>query len=99
MPIAEGVDAVLREVRELLISKNEKYGNAALSPIRVFSKADSEQGLCVRIDDKLSRIANKGFSPDTDEDTLVDLIGYLVLLKISSNGELLKTQPESESEK
>jgi len=36
----------------------------------------------VRIDDKLSRIAN-GSGELSDEDTITDLIGYLVLLKIA----------------
>jgi hypothetical protein len=34
----------------------------------------------VRIDDKLSRIARGAGLNGTDEDTLLDLIGYLVLL-------------------
>ena len=65
-------------VKELLLAKNEKYGDSALQPKRVFSKANSVEQIKVRIDDKLSRIATTGFSV-VDEDTLQDLIGYLVL--------------------
>lgn len=69
------------EIAQLLIEKNKSYGNAALDPIRCFSKLDSVQQLLVRIDDKLSRIMRgKEFA---NEDTIKDLIGYLVLLKIS----------------
>lgn len=69
-------------IKSLLLHKNEKYGDSALNPKRVFSKADAVEQIKVRIDDKLSRIATTGFSA-ADEDTLQDLIGYLVLLKIA----------------
>ena len=65
----------------MLLSKNKSYGNSALEPSRIFSKADSIEQLKVRIDDKLTRIKTQGF--DDSEDTLNDLIGYLVLLKIA----------------
>ena len=70
------------EIRDLLVSKNEAYGDSALSPDNIFSKLDSAQAICARIDDKLSRIKNNGLD-DATEDTLDDLIGYLILLKIS----------------
>lgn len=77
-------DDVLRVtngIAELLISKNQKYGNAALDPKRIFSRADSTEQIKVRIDDKLSRISNQNINED--EDVIQDLIGYLVLLKIA----------------
>jgi len=40
----------------LLVAKNQRYGNSALEPIRVFSRADPAEGILVRLDDKLSRI-------------------------------------------
>ena len=67
------------EVVEMLLRKNLAYGDSALNPLRVFSKADAGAGLRVRIDDKLSRIRNQGF--DDSEDTLQDLIGYLILYR------------------
>ena len=73
-------------IKALLISKNEKYGDSALEPLGIFSKLNSAESIKARIDDKLSRIANIGLS-DATEDTLDDLIGYLLLLKIA-NGEL-----------
>ena len=69
------------EVAEMLINKNISYGDSALSPIRVFSKADNLEQIKVRIDDKLNRIVNSEAYPgDNDID---DLIGYLILLKIA----------------
>jgi len=78
----DDVNEVLGELQALLISKNKKYGNSALDPKRIFSKASSIEQIKVRIDDKLSRIAN-GSGELSDEDTITDLIGYLVLLKIA----------------
>lgn len=75
------VENILNEIKEMLISKNEKYGNSALDPIRIFSKCNNEEQIRVRIDDKLSRL--KSYNNIDDEDTINDLIGYLVLLKIA----------------
>lgn len=75
---------ILDSVGNLLIEKNLNYGNSALEPIRVFSKADKIEQLKVRIDDKLKRISNG--VEGGDEDTVNDLIGYLVLYKIAKGG-------------
>lgn len=77
----EKVFSITDGIAEMLIEKNLKYGNSALEPKRIFSKADSAEQIKVRIDDKLSRIANQNL--EDDEDVIQDLIGYLVLLKIS----------------
>lgn len=74
---------VCNSVRELLLEKNRKYGDSALQPCRIFAKSDAVEQIKVRIDDKLSRISTSGTS-GVDEDTLQDLIGYLVLLKIAT---------------
>ena len=78
------VTQVLNEIKDLLIAKNQKYGNSALEPLGVFSKLDAKEGLLIRIDDKLKRIKNGSLERD-DEDVINDLIGYLVLLKIIDN--------------
>lgn len=83
MEFSIAVSEVLIEIKELLISKNKKYGNSALEPLGVFSKLSAEEGLLVRIDDKLKRIKNGSLEKD-DEDVINDLIGYLVLLKIQA---------------
>ena len=76
-------------IKSLLLEKNSKYGDSALTPIQVFSKLDSEEAICARIDDKMSRIKNNGITPDT-EDTISDLIGYLILLKIARKDRVMK---------
>lgn len=69
-------------IAEMLIKKNISYGDSALNPIRIFSKADSKEQILVRIDDKLNRIQNDQiFSGDND---IEDLIGYLILLRIAN---------------
>lgn len=75
------IDCILHDVRHMLIQKNKAYGNSALEPLRCFSKASSKEALLVRIDDKLSRIMR---GHDAGEDTVMDLIGYLVLLRLAS---------------
>jgi hypothetical protein len=77
---------VMQEIKELLLEKNEKYGNSALEPLGIFSQLSAKEGLLVRIDDKLKRIKNGSLDKD-DEDVINDLIGYLVLLKIHANQE------------
>ena len=72
---------VLSEITKMLIAKNQKYGNSAIEPLGIFSDLSPEEGLKVRIDDKLKRIKNGSLDKD-DEDVINDLIGYLVLLKI-----------------
>ena len=83
-PFAIQVKEVLDSIEKMLIEKNRKYGNSALEPLGVFSKLSAKEGLLIRIDDKLKRIKNGSLEKD-DEDVVNDLIGYLVLLKISDN--------------
>ena len=77
------ISVVCDDIKELLIHKNRKYGNSALKPNRIFSKCSATEQLLVRIDDKLNRIMKGAGLLATDEDVVKDLIGYLVLLKIS----------------
>lgn len=79
------LDSVLGGIRELLIEKNRKYGDSALSPSRIFSRGSPKEQLKVRIDDKLTRIMNQ--QDDEDEDVITDLIGYLVIYKIAERRE------------
>lgn len=80
-PAEKEIKEVVDDILQLLLNKNQKYGNSALNPIRVFSKANASEQIRIRIDDKLSRIVSG--QSDDDEDVIDDLLGYLVLLKIS----------------
>ena len=82
------ITAVCNEIRDLLLEKNRKYGDSALTPKRIFSKADAVEQIKVRLDDKISRLINQ--QSDDDEDVVMDLMGYLVLLRVA-----LKRRKES----
>lgn len=76
------VRSICNEVADMLVQKNKSYGNSALEPINCFYKGDSSTSIRVRIDDKLSRIMRGNeFQGD---DTIKDLMGYLVLLRIAT---------------
>lgn len=78
--LAEKLDQVLNETREMLIGKNKAYGNSALDPVRVFSQASPREQLLVRLDDKLSRVMR---GSDAGEDVVRDMLGYIVLTEIA----------------
>ena len=69
---------------EFLIKKNRAYGNSALNPCRIMSKADPLEQLYVRIDDKLNRLMNGSDYPGDND--IQDLIGYLILLQVAKKG-------------
>jgi hypothetical protein len=72
---------VFDSMKSLVVEKNRRYGDAALTPKNIFSKLDAGEGLKVRIDDKISRImVNNG---DIRKNDVADLIGYLALLSVS----------------
>lgn len=71
------------QLKTMLLEKNRKYGNSALSPIRVFSKANEVEQILVRMDDKLNRIKNR--QDDEDEDVFMDLAGYIILLMVAKD--------------
>lgn len=75
------IEEVCAEVRQMLFEKNRRYGDSAINPVRLFSRADPVEQIKVRIDDKLSRL-HSGQS-DEDEDIEMDLIGYLILLRVA----------------
>ena len=75
------ISNICDEIKDMLIKKNQSYGDSAIDPIRIFSKANTDEQIKIRIDDKLSRISRGSeFYGDNDID---DLIGYLILLKVS----------------
>lgn len=67
------------ELKALLLAKNSAYGNSALDPVRIFSKADAAEQIRVRLDDKLSRIKRGSAA---GEDVEKDILGYLILLRV-----------------
>ena len=78
---ADDIAFVCDEIKNFLLEKNRKYGDSALNPARIMSRADSVEQIKVRIDDKLNRIKNA--QTDEDEDVVKDLLGYLVILRVA----------------
>jgi hypothetical protein len=96
--VQESITKVCNDVRDLLIAKNREYGNSALEPLNIFSRLSVEEQLCVRIDDKIKRIqTTRDLGEGTivfKEDTVVDLMGYLVLWKVLKELEAPAPAPE-----
>jgi hypothetical protein len=86
MTTQEKIKQVGQEVIDLLIEKNESYGDSALKPAGIFATGNAVDNLTSRIDDKLMRIKSQGFR-GYGEDNVKDLIGYLILLKIALDNE------------
>lgn len=79
------VRKITNEIAEMLIEKNKSYGNSALEPLNCFYKGDALTSIKVRIDDKLSRIMRG--NEYGQEDTVKDLLGYLVIYMIANEKE------------
>lgn len=73
------IEQECNDLCQLLLEKNKNYGNSAFEPVRIFSKADPAEQLRVRADDKLSRLMR---GQAGGEDVELDLIGYIVLMRV-----------------
>lgn len=87
----ELIKEVGREVVMLLLEKNKAYGDTANQPPQIFSKLSPIEAILSRIDDKLSRIKQVGLN-DKTEDTVLDLIGYLMLYRVQLEKLKLKSK-------
>ena len=73
-------------IKDLIVNKNIKYGDSALSPSNIFYKGNSTNSILIRLDDKLNRVKNnKSEKPRIND--IVDIIGYCILLLISLNAD------------
>jgi hypothetical protein len=82
-PSGEKILSSCIDLAVFLSQKNEAYGDSALDPVRIFSKANPTEQILIRIDDKISRLMRgKEFG---DDDTLRDLLGYLLLYFVSKS--------------
>ena len=82
MTTQEKIDLVCNNFAKFLKEKNKRYGDAAISPIKIFSKSESGSQICNRLDDKLMRIKN---SSELKKNDLCDTIGYSLLLLIEKD--------------
>jgi hypothetical protein len=77
-------------LRDVLLEKNRKYGDSAVNPVRIMSKADPIEQIKVRQDDKLSRIMSG--QCDDDEDPEFDFVGYYILKKVAKRVQAMKKE-------
>lgn len=96
MSTQEKIRKAGQEIIDLLIEKNESYGDSALNPANVFASGNAVDNICCRIDDKLMRIKNTEGFEGFGEDNIKDLTGYLILLRIAMDNEEPKLQPWQE---
>ena len=79
---ADKITAVFNSMRNVVLEKNKRYGDSALSPLGCFSKVSADESIRIRLDDKLKRIMN---SKELRKNDVADVIGYLSLLCVSHN--------------
>lgn len=73
------IEQITSSLSHLLQEKNKRYGNSALEPLEG-TKYTPEDGIKIRLTDKLKRIIN---SDELRKNDVADVMGYLVLLCIS----------------
>lgn len=80
-PVSINAINALARVARILAQKEAGYGSVK-ETVSVFASVTPEERLRTRIDEKITRIKNLGSNPKAgdDEDTVMDLMGYLALL-------------------
>lgn len=81
----ERISEILDGMKDLLLYKNQKYGDSAINPICIFTKHiktcdTNTASILVRLDDKLSRVRN---ADELRTNDVADVLGYCSLLLIS----------------
>ena len=81
------IEEECERIKEVLLDKNDRYGNSSLEPFGLFKSVERESKIEARIEDKLKRIQK--FAKEDEKhckdyyDAIDDLIGYLVLYRIA----------------
>jgi hypothetical protein len=76
------IDLVCQNGAKVLKIKNQRYGDAVINPLHIFSKSNANSQVCSRLDDKLSRIKH---AQELRKNDVFDVWGYLTLLMIERN--------------
>ena len=81
-PTQQKIHQIINAMKDLLLYKNQKYGDSAINPKGIFYKGDSTNSILIRLDDKLGRVmSNTEDKPRVND--VCDIIGYCTLLLIS----------------
>ena len=82
MPTQQKIKDILSGMTDLILYKNRKYGDSAISPKKIFYKGDSTNSILIRLDDKIGRVmSNTEEKPRVND--VADIIGYCTLLLVS----------------
>ena len=76
------IKKVLENLNKLLQEKNKRYGDSALTPMKLFIKFFASDSILIRLDDILYRVKNSDVLRKND---IADIMGYLTLLCVSKN--------------
>lgn len=85
MNVEESIALIFNETRDLVLKKNQDYGDSFLNKLALLPELDAETAIKVRISDKIARLKNlcyqKEISPlnESINDSIQDLIGYFAL--------------------
>lgn len=84
-PTQQKIRNITDSMKDLLLYKNQKYGDAAINPLCIFTKhlkkvETNTASILVRLDDKLSRVKN---ADELRTNDVADIMGYCTLLLIS----------------
>ena len=81
-PTQQKIHEIMGAMQDLLLYKNQKYGDSAINPKKIFYKGDSTNSILIRLDDKIGRVmSNTEEKPRVND--VCDIIGYCTLLLIS----------------
>ena len=81
-PTQQKIHELMGAMKDLLLYKNQKYGDSAINPKKIFYKGDSTNSILIRLDDKIGRVmSNTEEKPRVND--VCDIIGYCILLLIS----------------
>ena len=81
-PTQQRIHEIMDAMKDLLLYKNQMYGDSAINPEKIFYKGDSTSSILVRLNDKIGRVkANPDDKPRIND--VCDIIGYCTLLLIS----------------
>ena len=81
-PTQQKIHEIMGAMKDLLLYKNQMYGDSAINPEKIFYKGDSTSSILVRLNDKIGRVkANPDDKPRIND--ICDIIGYCTLLLIS----------------
>ena len=81
-PTQQKIHEIMNAMKDLLLYKNQKYGDSAINPKKIFYKGDSTNSILIRLDDKIGRVmSNTEEKPRVND--VADIIGYCTLLLVS----------------